>query len=165
MRYILKQSLLARASDFSIKDETGQDAFVVHGRASLTGRRLSLKDTTGAEVAAVRQRLVALRPRYEIVRGGAVAAVVKAVPFTSGRRFTVDAPGQAGFRVTGNFFANDYLLTRGDRRVARVSKELFTMSDTYTVDVADGEDPVLVLATAVVIDLVGHQPGSGAKAR
>jgi uncharacterized protein YxjI len=162
VRYVLKQSLLARASDFSIKDEAGRDAFVVHGRLSLAGRRLSIKDRTGGEVAAVRQRRLALRPRYEILRAGQVAAVVKGVPFTSGRRFAVDVPGQAGFRVSGNFFANDYLLARGDRRVARVSKELFTMTDTYVVEVADGEDPVVVLATAVVIDLVCHQPGKGA---
>jgi len=165
VRYVVKQSLLARASDYSIRDEAGRDAFVVHGRASLLGRRLSVKDATGIEVAVVRQRKMALRPRYEVVRGGRVAAVVKAVLFTSGRRFTVDTPGQAGFRVTGNFFANDYLLSRGDRRVARVSKELFTMTDTYAVDVVEGEDQVVVLATAVVIDLVCHQPGSGPQSR
>ncbi|HYT25062.1 MAG TPA: LURP-one-related family protein [Actinomycetota bacterium] len=160
MRYVLKQSLLARASDYAISDESGRTAFVVHGRAFGIGRKLSLKDAAGAEVASVRERRLALRPRYEVSRAGRVAAVVRTVPFTSRRRFVVQAPGQHGFRVTGNFFANDYLLSRGDRRVARVYKELFTMTDTYAVDVADGEDPVVVLATAVVIDLVCHQPGS-----
>jgi len=32
----------------------------------------------------------------------------------------------------------------------------FSLSDTYGIDIADGEDPVLVLALAVVIDMVCH---------
>jgi uncharacterized protein YxjI len=40
--------------------------------------------------------------------------------------------------------------------VATVSKKWLTLRDTYGVDVADGEDPVLILASAVVIDQVCH---------
>jgi uncharacterized protein YxjI len=37
--------------------------------------------------------------------------------------------------------------------VAAVSKRWFAWADTYGVDVADGEDDVLVLACSVVVDL------------
>jgi uncharacterized protein YxjI len=37
--------------------------------------------------------------------------------------------------------------------VARVSKKWFSWSDTYGVDVAEGEDDVLILVCAVVVDL------------
>jgi uncharacterized protein YxjI len=35
-----------------------------------------------------------------------------------------------------------------------VSKRFFAFSDTYGVDIVDGEDDITILATAVVIDLV-----------
>jgi len=53
-------------------------------------------------------------------------------------------------------FNKDYAFHRGGREVARVSKKWFRMSDTYGIDVAPGEDDVLVLASAVVIDLCVH---------
>lgn len=38
-----------------------------------------------------------------------------------------------------------------------MSKRWFTWTDTYGVDIQQGEDDVLLLATAVVIDMVCHQ--------
>jgi len=37
-----------------------------------------------------------------------------------------------------------------------VSKKWFSLSDTYAIDIDEGEDDVLILASAVVIDLVAH---------
>jgi len=37
-----------------------------------------------------------------------------------------------------------------------VSKKWFSLADTYAVDVDEGQDDVLLLASAVVIDLVSH---------
>jgi uncharacterized protein YxjI len=50
----------------------------------------------------------------------------------------------------------EYTFTRSGGQVAEVSKRWFAFSDTYGVDIADGEDDVLILASAVVIDLVAH---------
>ena len=56
--------------------------------------------------------------------------------------------------MTGDFWDHEYQFVRSGRTVAHVSKEFFSWSDTYGVDIADGEDDITILATAVVIDLV-----------
>jgi len=43
--------------------------------------------------------------------------------------------------------------------VATVSKQWFTFTDTYGVDVAAGEDDVLILASSVVIDMALPRDG------
>ena len=40
--------------------------------------------------------------------------------------------------------------------MARVSKKWFRLTDTNGIDIDEGEDDVLILASAVVIDLVSH---------
>jgi len=40
--------------------------------------------------------------------------------------------------------------------VARASKKWVSLSDTYSIDIDEGEDAVVILASAVVIDLVSH---------
>ena len=40
--------------------------------------------------------------------------------------------------------------------MARVSQQWFSWTDTYGVDVAEGEDDVLILSSAVVIDTICH---------
>jgi uncharacterized protein YxjI len=45
--------------------------------------------------------------------------------------------------------------------VASVSKKWFSWGDTYGVEVGEGEDPVLVLASAVVVDQACHPDKKG----
>ena len=56
----------------------------------------------------------------------------------------------------GSFMDMEYTFERGGRKVAEVSKRWFSWTDTYGVDIADGEDDVLILASTVVIDMICH---------
>jgi uncharacterized protein YxjI len=157
MRYVMRQKFFALGDDFHIKDEAGRDVYVVDGRAFSFGDKLSFRDMAGNELAFIAQRVFSWKKTYEIHRNGALAAVVQKELFSLFRhRFTVDVPGPDDLEAQGDFIDHEYEFRRGDRTVALVSKRWFSWTDTYGVDVADGEDDVLVLASAVVIDLVCH---------
>jgi uncharacterized protein YxjI len=157
MRYVMKQKLFGWGDDFRIKNETGQDVFFVDGRAFSIGHKLSFQDLNGYELAFIRQKLLSWGPTYEISRGGEVLAVVKKKLFTLFRcKFTVDAPGPDDLEAQGSFLDMEYSFERGGAKVAEVSKRWFTWTDTYGVDISEGEDPVLILAASVVIDMVCH---------
>ena len=88
---------------------------------------------------------------------GEVAAVVKKQLFTFfSCTFTVDVPGPDDLTAKGSFTDHEYVFSRGDREVARVSKEWFALRDTYGVDIDEGEDAVLILVSTVVIDMACH---------
>lgn len=162
MRYLMKQRLFCWGDDFAIKDEAGRDAFFVDGRAFSFGDKLSFQDLQGNELAFIRQRLLAWGPTYEITRNGALAAVVKKHLFTLFRcKFTVDVPGPDDLEAQGSFLDMEYQFTRQGRMVAEVSKRWFSWNDTYGVDIQDGEDDVLLLASTVVIDMVCHADQKG----
>jgi uncharacterized protein YxjI len=69
-------------------------------------------------------------------------------------KFSVDVPGPDDLEAQGSFLDYDYKFTRGGHTAAEVSKSWFSMRDTYGVEIADGEDAVLILASTVVIDMV-----------
>ena len=157
MRYVMKQKLFAFGDDFTIRDAGGREVFFVDGKAFSLGDQLAFKDLAGNELAFIRQKLLSWGPTYEIHRNGALAAVVKKEVFTLFRaKFTVDVPGPDDLEAGGDFMDHEYTFTRGGRTAAAVSKQWFTLSDTYGVDVAEGEDDVLILASTVVIDMVCH---------
>jgi uncharacterized protein YxjI len=157
MRYVMKQKLLSWGDDFTIQDETGKDVYFVDGKMFSLGDQLSFQDMRGNELAQIRQKLFAWGKTYEVYRGGVLAAVVRKEMFTFFKcRFTVDVPGPDDLEANGDFLDHEYEFTRGDRTVASVSKRWFSFRDTYGIDVADDEDPVLVLASAVVVDMACH---------
>jgi uncharacterized protein YxjI len=38
-----------------------------------------------------------------------------------------------------------------------VSKQWFTFTDTYGVEIADGQNDILILAVAIAIDMMAHE--------
>jgi uncharacterized protein YxjI len=157
VRYLMRERILSWGDDFTIKDEAGREAFYVDGKVFSFGDKLSFKDRDGKEVALIDQKLLSFGPQYEIARGGTTVAVVKKHLFTLFRaRFTVDVPGPDDLEAKGNFLEHEYVFERDGRDVARISKKWLSLSDSYAIDINEGEDDVVILAAAVVIDLVSH---------
>jgi uncharacterized protein YxjI len=158
MKFSIKQKAWSLGDDFSIKDEAGNEAYYVDGKAfSVLRTKLSFLDNDKNELAFIRERLMSATASYEILRDGEVAAVVKKDFFNPLRvGFTVDVPGPDDLEATGSLLDHEYTFRRGNRVVAEVSKQWFTWRDTYGVEVADDEDPVLILASTVVIDMICH---------
>jgi uncharacterized protein YxjI len=157
MRYVMRQKLLSLADNFTIKDENERDAFLVKGKLFSFGDKLSFQDTEGNELVYIDQRLLNWSPTYELWKGEELLAVVKRALFSFiHHRFTVDVPGPDDLEAEGDFLDHEYAFTRGERLAATVSKRWFAWTDTYGIEIADGEDPVLILASAIVVDMVCH---------
>jgi uncharacterized protein YxjI len=157
MRYLMRQRILSWGDDFTIRNEAGADVYFVDGKVFSFGNKLSFQDMNGNEVLHIRQKLLSIGPQYEIDRAGETVAVVKKRLFTLARaRFNVDVPGPDDLEARGDFLDHEYVFERAGREAARVSKRWFSLADTYAVDVDPDQDDVLILACAVIIDLVSH---------
>ena len=157
MRYIMKQQLFSWGDDFYIKDESGSDVFFVDGKGFSFGNQLSFQDLSGNELAFIKQKLLSWGPTYEIYLGGELHAVVSKEFFSFFNcKFTVDVPGPDDLEAEGDFLDHEYVFTREGNVTAEVSKQWFSWSDTYGVEIAEREDDILILASTVVIDMACH---------
>jgi uncharacterized protein YxjI len=152
--YLIRERFFRLGEDSDITDGQGRPVFHVDGKVFSLHDRLIVRDPTGEEVAQVTRKLVALRPTYEVSVGGQQVAEVRKHLFTPfGDRFTIDVPGPDDLEMAGNLLDHEFIVRRGDRTVATVSKRWATLRDTYAVDVAEGEDQLLVLASVLALDL------------
>ena len=157
MRYVMKQKLFAFGDDFTIKDENGRDCYFVDGKAFSIGDKLSFQDMHGNELARIEQKVLTLGTKYRILRDGRPVATVKKKLFTFFRDvFDVEDAAAGELDATGDFIDHEYRFTRDGNPIATVSKKFFSWTDTYGVEIAEGEDDVLILACAVVIDMCCH---------
>jgi uncharacterized protein YxjI len=162
MRYVLKEKLFDWGDDYAIRDESGREVYRVDGKVLAIGDKLVLEDRDGNTVATIRKKLISLRSAYEIHRDGHHAATVTKALFSPLRcKFSVDLPGPADMEARGDILDHEYELTRDGQRVAEVSKRWISIRDTYAIDVAEGEDDVLVLACAVVLERMCHDEDEG----
>ena len=154
MRYIIQERFFRLGDDSDILDESGRPAFHVDGKVFTLRDRLIIKDLSGREVASVHRKLLAFRPTYEISVHGREAAQVRKHLFTPFRdSYTIDVPGPDDLEMNGSILDHDFTIRRGDQVVATVSKAWLTLRDTYGVEIAPGEDDVLILASVLALDL------------
>jgi uncharacterized protein YxjI len=138
---------LSLTDRFAITDDAGTPQFEVHGRFG-HAKKLSVCDTGGAEVAVISRR--GRTKRYLILADGQETTVYSRGFF--GRRFEIDSP--AGLmEARGNFSGRQYAITRGGMPAAAVTQRR-TLREQFTIEVADGQDAVLILAVVLVIEMI-----------
>ena len=152
--YLIRERFFRLGEDSDITDEEGRRVLHVDGKVLSLRDRLVLRDLEGREVAQVQRKLVALRPTYQISVAGREAAEVRKHFFTPFRdRFTIDVPGPDDLEMEGDLFDHEFTIRRAGQTVATVSKRWFSVRDTYAVDVAPGQDDLLILASVLALDL------------
>ena len=155
MRYLMKQKFFSLGGTFIIKNEQSEDVFQVDGKAFSFGHQLTFRDMSGNELAFIKQKVFSWGHTYEIYRDEQLFAVVKKELFSFFKQvFTIDVPGPDDLVAEGDFWSLEFTFSRSGRVVAVASKQFFSWTDTYGVDIENGEDDVLILASAVVIDMV-----------
>ena len=152
--YVIRERMFRMGEDSDITDEAGRPVLQVDGKVLSLHNRLVLRDPAGREAGQVHRKLAALRPTYQITIGGKDAAEVRKHLFTPfGDRFTIDVPGPDDMEINGDLLSHEFTIERDGQTVATISKRGLTVTTSYTVDVAPGEDDVLILASVLALDL------------
>lgn len=156
--YVIRERMFRLGEDSDITDEAGRPVLHVDGKAMSLRNRLIVRDPAGREVAQVHRKLAALRPTYEITVGGADVAEVRKHLFTAFReRLTIDVRGAGDMEINGDLLDHEFTIRRGGQRVATISKRWLTVTTSYAVDVAPGEDDMVILASVLALDLATDQ--------
>jgi uncharacterized protein YxjI len=152
--YLIREKIFDIGDDFDITDDAGNKVFHVDGKVLSLRDKLVIEDRSGREVAAVHRKLIALRPTYAISIGGEEAAEMRKKLFTPFRdKYTIDVPGPDDLELKGDLLDHEYEVEMGGHRVATVSKKWFSIRDTYAVDIAEGQNDLLILAGVLALDL------------
>ena len=158
MRYQVRERLFSIKDDFWVTDEAGNRVFFVDAKVLSLRHRLDLQDASGRKLAEIKHKLVTFTDAMEVEDdGGVVATVHKAVFSPLHHRAVIDVAGGRRLEAVGNIIDKDFEIRDGHQVVAQVSRAWFRVRDTYGVDVAPGEDDVLMICIAVCLDRIHHE--------
>lgn len=149
MQLQFKQRFFSWFDSYDIYDEAGNAVFAVEGRLAW-GHRLEIHDHAGNHRGTVKEKVLTFLPRFELYIGERYAGqITKELTFFK-PVFSLDCNG---WEVRGDWFQWDYeVRSPSGRLVMTASKELFRLTDTYMIDVADPQDALLSLMIVLAID-------------
>lgn len=152
MQLLIKQRIFSWGDSYDVYDESEQPRYFVKGKVFSIGHQIHVfNKQTGEEVGAIKQKLLTLMPKFEIIIDGRVVGTIS-------REFTFLRPKyRVDFRdweVDGDFMGWNYVAHRGDYEVLRVTKKLLAWSDTYAIHYTNPADEVPALLLVLAIDAV-----------
>ena len=157
-RYKIRQKLVSIGDDFWIENQKGQKVFKVDGKVMRIRKTLVFEDMNGKKLCQIKERLLSIKDTMiiEDADGRDMATVKKALIAPLRDKWNVNVKGGDDLVVQGNILDLEYSIKQGRKKVAEVSKKWFTITDTYGVEIADGQNDILILAVAIAIDMMVH---------
>lgn len=157
-RYKIRQRLVSIGDDFWIENEKGQKVFKVDGKALRLRKTLVFEDVKGKKLCQIQERLLSIKDTMVIedANGDQMAVVKQALIAPLRDRWDVKVKNGPDLDVQGNILDLEYSIKQGRKKVAEVSKKWFTITDTYGVEIAEGQNDILILAVAIAIDMMVH---------
>lgn len=149
MKLLFKQRFFSWFDSYDIYDSSGNTAFVVRGRLAW-GHMLEIYDKDNRYLGMVKERVLTFLPRFELYIGERyMGQIIKEFTFFI-PVFTLECNDWV---VKGDLLQWDYEVRDGSgRTVMTASKELFNLTDTYAIEVADPRDALLSLMIVLAID-------------
>ena len=149
MKLLFRQRFFSWFDSYDIYDENENTVYTVKGQLSW-GHCLQIYDVAGREVGTVKERVFTFLPKFELYEGPQyIGCLSKEFSFLK-PCYNIDFNG---WEIQGSFMEWDYTIATSDgRKVAVISKELFHMTDTYILDIADPKDALHVLMFVLAID-------------
>ena len=149
MKLLFKQRLFSWLSSYDIYNEAGETEYVVKGQFAL-GHCLKIYNRYEEEVGTVKQRLFTFLPKFEIyLKDRYAGCICKEFSFIK-PKFSIDCNG---WQVDGDWCEWDYrIFSSSGVQIASVTKELWNVTDTYVIDVADPADALCTLMLVLAID-------------
>jgi uncharacterized protein YxjI len=157
-RYKIRQKMISIGDDFWIENQAGERVFKVDGKALRLRKTLVLEDMNGNKLCQIQERWLPIKETMAIddSNGNQLATVKKALIAPLRDRWSVNVRNGADLDVQGNILDHEYSIKQGRIKVAEVSKKWLTLTDTYGVEVDDGQNDILILAVAIAIDMMAH---------
>ena len=157
-RYKIRQKLISIGDDFWIENAKGEKVYKVDGKALRIRKTLEFEDMNGKQLVQIKERLLSIKDTMVIedADGRDIATVKKALIAPLRDKWNVNVKGGKDLTVQGNILDLEYDIKQGWKKVAEVSKKWFSITDTYGVEIEEGQNDILILAVAVAIDMMAH---------
>jgi len=157
-RYQMRQKMVSIGDDFWIENDRGEKVYKVDGKALRVRQTLIFEDHNGNELCKIQERMMRVKDTMEIEGpdGRTMAMVKKALITPVRERWVAKVGDGPDLDVQGNLLDHEYNIEEGRTKVAEVSKKWFRLRDTYGVEVAPGQNDILILAITVAIDMMAH---------
>jgi len=143
----IKQKISFREK-FTVTDETQNMRYEVVGKILTVGRKATITNTLGTEVARIEEKIVALMPKYELIIGKEVVATIQQKVAVANQKYKVTCKG---VEVKGDLMNLNFTIMRNGESIGAIKRKVFASLESFEVDIYDDSCELLVTTLVLAI--------------
>jgi uncharacterized protein YxjI len=160
-QYIINQRLFSVRDSYTIKDTVGNPRFQCKGSIFALRKTFWLNTLTGAPIFKVRQRLCSLLPKFDIFNAQDEKIASVKVKFSLGiKKLAIESETFGDYFIRGGILAWDFAVYQGSDEngpvVARISKKIVSVNDSYSIDIMSGNE-AFIMSLCILLDFLYHR--------
>lgn len=149
VRLFMKQEFVSMQDRIIVKNEKGNDAYLIVGKWGRVGDSLSLYNMSGDLLVEAKQTLLSVYPTFDLlVKGKKIGTLIK----RPGIKRPYYRIKKLGWMITGDFLAQKYTIREKMHTVMKFEKTSSFTGDFYSLSITEKRDAPLCCVLAVIID-------------
>ncbi|MFI3168122.1 MAG: LURP-one-related family protein [Bacillota bacterium] len=153
MKLYIKQKIFSIGDKYDIYDQNQNAVYSAWGEVFALGNKLHLCDASGKEVVFIKQRLLTLLPKFELIVNGELFATINKKFTFFYKKIEVESP-YGNITIDGSFWDHDYSISVDGKLFGSVHKVWMTWGDSYELDINTEDHPEFFVALVLAIDSI-----------
>ena len=150
MKLYIKQRLFSWTDSFDIYDENMDKKYTAKADFLTIGHRIRVFYRFGGEIGYIQEKLLRIFAEFDVHIGGRYLGRIKRKMTFFIPKYDID---YNGWSIEGDFFGWNYSVRQPNGLVAaNITRELFHLTDTYSIEIFDDSDEINVLMLVLAID-------------
>ena len=116
-------------------------------------RGYNIYSTLGHQVMTIRKPFTFFSTLFILEKDEKEIARMKRIISFTENDISIEA-GDDVYEVDGNFWSTDFTIHKNGNEIAKISRKMLRHKDRYGIAINENEDPVIVLAIALVVELI-----------
>lgn len=151
MQLALKEKKLSFRDKFTVWDGDGNDKYYVVGEVLSIGKKLHISDVNGDEVAAIHEKIISFKPKYQIyINGEKVGEIAKDKSLLK-PKYHVSG---LNWSIKGDIAEHKYSIIKDKKTIVTLKKKRLSLSNSYVLDIENDADTIPALTVVLAIDCV-----------
>ncbi|CAL6055658.1 LURP-one-related_family protein [Hexamita inflata] len=145
----MQEKMFGFQTEFFIKNQAGQDCFIVFSKLFSFTQKHSLLNVLRQEILSVENKVFSWLPTFYVKQNEQLSLTIKQECSCFSQQLTIT--GLKNWKVVGDYFAHDFQIFENGQVVARMSKAWFTWGDSFLIEVYNNTQPEYVIAVVMGI--------------
>lgn len=160
VRLFIKEEYISMQNRMIVKNESGQDTYLIVGKWGRAKDSLSIYTLDGRRLAEAKQKKLSVFPTFDLLVEDTKIASIKKRPGLRGIKDPYFTVSKLNWLVTGDFIEQHYTVRHNTQTVMKLDKNYSFIGDFYALQIEEeGLAPICCLL-AVVVDHYSPKKGS-----